>query len=415
MLCPASFLFGLTLSLALALPAPAAPLRDAPAGLSSRGEAPETLAQKRQRKSRRQKAEEEAKQKAEEEEKQKAEEEAKQKAEDEARRKLAEEEHKREEAPRALEEAEQRAEEAKTKALEEAKQRAEEAKTRALEASGLDARMRRLSDALALAIKRLPGDHRDFTFAVLPFEESGEDTQSRRLGLVVSDMVMTNLARDHGIALTERAQLKRLVEEQELAALGFTSGEGAPEVGKLLGARAIIVGQVADTGDAFRVQARLLDAETGAVLLAEDTPLPKEELIAVSADAVVLRSKSGALFRSLVAPGWGQLYNREPVKAGIVGGTVGVLGLATLGTLTSAAVHSLYIYPQVGRTIFPNGNKDDLAGVSQMAKDVRESANAQFTAAAILAGVTAGAWLLGALEAYLSGTDVESLDEAIVR
>ena len=32
---------------------------------------------------------------------------------------------------------------------------------------------------------------------------------------------------------------------------------------------------------------------------------------------VVLRSRTDALYRSLLAPGWGQLYNRQPVKAGL--------------------------------------------------------------------------------------------------
>ncbi|HLG94515.1 MAG TPA: DUF5683 domain-containing protein, partial [candidate division Zixibacteria bacterium] len=38
-----------------------------------------------------------------------------------------------------------------------------------------------------------------------------------------------------------------------------------------------------------------------------------------------LRSPSGALLRSLAVPGWGQLYNKKPLKAVIVAGGQGVL------------------------------------------------------------------------------------------
>src|SRR5690606_27037514 len=114
---------------------------------------------------------------------------------EEAARKQAEEEM---QAKIAAEEA------ARQKAAEEAAARAAAVSQNAVEATGLDARARRLSDEIARAIKRLPGDHRDQHFAVVPFTENDEESKSRRLGLVVSDMVLTNLARDHRINLIER-------------------------------------------------------------------------------------------------------------------------------------------------------------------------------------------------------------------
>lgn len=345
------------------------------------------------------KAAEEAAQKAAEEERVRLEEEARKQAEAALQQKLAAEEQKRkEEAERAAEEA---------------RKRAEQAASEAAEARGLDARVRRLTDALARTLKRLPGDVRDQSFAVMPFAENGEESKSRQLGLVVSDLVVTNLARDHRVSLTERGQLRLIFEEQALGAMGAVDDKQAAQVGKLAGARALVVGEVDDLGDAFRVGARVVDAESGEVLGADEVKLPKEELIAFSADAVVLRSRSGAAFRSLVAPGWGQLYNREPIKAGIVGGAVGVLALATGVTLTTAAItHANY----------SGFRPDQLKGVAATQENIsatvtglRQAANAQYTAAAILGGVTAAAWLGGALEAYLSGTDVESLDDALAK
>lgn len=342
-------------------------------------------------------AEAAAKKAAEEEERQKAlEEEARKKAEEELRAKLAAEE------------------EARREAAERAAKRAAEAEKSAIEARGLDARARRLSDELARAIKRLPGDHRDQTFAVVPFTETDDESRSRRLGLVVSDMVLTNLARDHRLNLIERGRLSAVLEEQAFQMTGAVDPAQAAEVGKLLGARGLVVGEVTDTGDTFRIGARVLDMESASVLAATETLLPKEELIAFSADAVVLRSKTGAFFRSLVAPGWGQLYNRDPVKAAIVAGGVGAFALSTAAVTTSALLtHNAYT--TFTPSSLPEGVSGTYENVSKAVVGLRDSANLQYTAAAVLAGITATTWIAGALDAYLSGVDVETLDDALAR
>jgi TolB-like protein len=341
-------------------------------------------------------AEEEAARQAEEEARKAAEEEAKRVAEEEVKRRLAEEE-----ARKA----------ADTEAA--AKRAVEASKGTVTEAQGLDARVRRISDALARAIKRMPGDHRDQTFAVMPFTDNDEESKSRRLGLVVSDLVLTNLARDHRVPLTERSQLNAIMSEQSLQASGAVDPAKAAEIGQLAGASAMIIGDVTDTGEAFTINARLVSMADAAILDTQEASLPKEELIAFSADAVVLRSRAGAMFRSLVAPGWGQVYNREPVKAGIVAGSVGGLALTTGGTLLIA-----------GLTTMAYGNycvddpvcqSDPPPNAGQEVKGLRDTANAWYTTTAVFAGLTAVVWTLGALEAYVSGTDVESLDDALAR
>ncbi len=287
---------------------------------------------------------------------------------------------------------------------------------------GLEARSRKLSDALAVALKRLPGDHRDQVFAVLPFDEVGEEAKQRQLGLVVSDLVVTNLARDHRVPLAERKALAKILDEQALGALGAVDPTQVAEVGKLAGVRALVVGQVSEAGPLFIVSARLVDAESAAVLATADMQVPKEELIAMSSKSLVLRSKSGAMFRSLVVPGWGQAYNDEPIKAFIVGGTFGTVAALTLVTGGVAAFTGFVVYPQVGLkkdarpddpfdSFVPRGETP--AETQRLAQNTRDAANLEFGAAAVLLGITATVWALAAADAYISGTDVESLDKAL--
>jgi TolB-like protein len=342
---------------------------------------------------------------------QKAAEDAK-KAEEEAAAKKAEEEA----AAKAAADAEAAKKAAEEEAAKKAVAEAQAAEQAALEARGLDARMRALTDLVGLALKRLPGDHRSQRFAVMPFDEVGDAVQKQKLGVVVGDIVVTNLARDHRLSLVERAALAKILDEQALGQTGALADGQAAQVGKVAGARALVVGQVTDGGDSFRVSVRAVDVETGSVIdgSTREVKLPKDELVAFSANAVVLRSKSGAMFRSVVLPGWGQSYNDEPTKALVFGVATGGLALATITTAAIAGYTRFVLYPEIGTR--PEDAKAKADGtIGETVKATREAGEAGLVVAGVLAGATAITWGVNVLDAYLSGTDVESLDAALAK
>ncbi len=287
------------------------------------------------------------------------------------------------------------------------------AQQQALEARGMDARMRALAGVLAVAIRRLPGDMRAQRFAVLPFEDVGDEAKQKSLGLVVSDLLVTDLARDHGVPLLERAAVAKILDELALQQSGAIEESQQLSIGKMAGARALVVGQVLDAGENFTVAVRVIDAESAAVLTAQSVQLPKGELVAFSANAVVLKSRSGAAFRSLVAPGWGQSYNGETTKAWVFGGVSYTLALGTVGVGALAGYTALVAYPSAG--ISGDSAKLPAADKAALVEQTRQAANAQLTVAGVLAGVTAVAWLVNVTDAYLSGTDIDSLDAAMAK
>ena len=88
----------------------------------------------------------------------------------------------------------------------------------------------------------------------------------------------------------------------------------------------------------FLVNARIVATETGESLAAASEPVAAANLISLSSDAVVLRSKKDAVYRSALLPGWGQLYNRDSGKAIIFSGAeVLVLGGALAAHLMGAS------------------------------------------------------------------------------
>jgi TolB-like protein len=254
-------------------------------------------------------------------------------------------------------------------------------------------------------MKRLPGDDRDQRFAVMPFSEVGDEAQKRQLGLVVTDLIATSLVSDHRLELVERAALGKVLNEQALGQTGVIDEAQAASVGKVAGARALVVGQVADAGPDFLVTLRVLDSEDARVLAAWSLSLPAAELVAFSTDAVVLRSKSGAMFRSLVAPGWGQVYNGEPTKAALLGGTTATLLVGAAALTTTGLVTYVGVYQAIGSR--PEDVGRTPSELKVLTRDTLDLANGQLTAAAIVGGLAAVSWGLTVVDAYLSGPDEE--------
>lgn len=121
----------------------------------------------------------------------------------------------------------------------------------------------------ALAIPLAAQDSRP-GIAVLPFENGGsygkdkEDFDALRKGIAAT--LIYELARNPGARLVEREQTQRLLDEQGLGVAERVDAATAAKVGKLVGARYMITGSFIDLYGDFRVDARIIDVETGEIM-----------------------------------------------------------------------------------------------------------------------------------------------------
>jgi TolB-like protein len=125
---------------------------------------------------------------------------------------------------------------------------------------------------VALAALALPLAAQDSRpgIAVLPFENGGsygkdkEDFEALRKGIAAT--LIYELARNPGARLVEREQTQRLLDEQGLGVAERVDAATAAKVGKLVGARYMITGSFIDLYGDFRVDARIIDVETGEIM-----------------------------------------------------------------------------------------------------------------------------------------------------
>jgi TolB-like protein len=270
----------------------------------------------------------------------------------------------------------------------------------------VDVAVRRLSDTLAAGLARLPGAARYQRLAVLPFVDVGAEAKRRELGAVVTAEVATDLRQFHGLLLVERARLGALLTEVKLGEMGLIDPRDAPRLGKLADAQALVVGSVADAGDRFLVNARVVATETSETLATASEAVSAASLITLSSEAVVLRSRNDALFRSLLLPGWGQAYNRQRAKAVVFGvAAAGTLGVALAFQLKGARAEKDY-----QSMVTPGALGSDPAGA---AAALRAQANRDFHWRDVALWSAAGVWALAAVDAYLFGVDGEKAADGL--
>ena len=106
--------------------------------------------------------------------------------------------------------------------------------------------------------------------AVLPFENSGSYGQdkdvSEALQLGIPAMLASTLAAYPGLRVAEPAEVRQALEAQHLRPAGRVDAATAGQVGKALGARYAVTGSFADFYGKFRINARVVDAETGEIV-----------------------------------------------------------------------------------------------------------------------------------------------------
>jgi hypothetical protein len=101
------------------------------------------------------------------------------------------------------------------------------------------------------------------TVAVFDFES--KDEAVRDLGPKVAALVSANLSADPQIITVERAELEKVLGEQELGLSGTVSTESAAKVGNLTGAKVLVTGRVFAIDKGLTLVAKIIGTETSRV------------------------------------------------------------------------------------------------------------------------------------------------------
>jgi len=140
-----------------------------------------------------------------------------------------------------------------------------------------------------------------YKVAVLHFANyAGQDHE--RFARSLSDMLMTSLGKAEQLTLIERIQIERAMDNFAMELSGAVDAETAAEIGKWLGADAVVLGSFTQFGESYRIDARLIDGRTGAILVAENVRGAKDEVMGL-VDQLGERLRSRLIEREIAVEG----------------------------------------------------------------------------------------------------------------
>jgi len=106
--------------------------------------------------------------------------------------------------------------------------------------------------------------------AVMPFVNQTRDRNISWLGPGVADSLSSKLSAVEDLVVVERAQISTIVRETELGMSGLVDEAHAPKLGKMLGARMLVLGSFAGIKASGKIMLRfnckIVDTETGRII-----------------------------------------------------------------------------------------------------------------------------------------------------
>jgi TolB-like protein len=168
----------------------------------------------------------------------------------------------------------------------------------------------------SVAVRAVPAHAQDLpTVAVLDFTSfmMGDGGAAVNLGKAITAMLVTEFSNRDGIQVIERAQLNDMLREQDLVLSGRVDESSAIEIGKMLGAQYVLLGQASSIVDNLRMDIRAVDVETSEIVAVLKKSDRTSELLSV---VVALADEFGQQL-NLVPPSNRPAMESIPVPATI--------------------------------------------------------------------------------------------------
>jgi hypothetical protein len=131
---------------------------------------------------------------------------------------------------------------------------------------------------------------------ILPFENATGNSSLSSAALDAQGQVVQTLSRAASVSLIEREKLTDILREQALGLSGIMNDSTVVRIGSISGLKAIIAGRLTAAGGFFRLEGRIINVETAAVVATAGVDIPDVNQIAQAGPelaAALLQSLTG--------------------------------------------------------------------------------------------------------------------------
>ena len=272
------------------------------------------------------------------------------------------------------------------------------------------------------------------TVAILDFEPRGISTLEAQ---TLTDRFATEINNTGKAILVDRNSMREVMQEQGYSEVECSSEECAAEVGAMLGVQFMISGAIGKLGDTYTIDAKMFEVATGAAAKTKNTTYvgkvdgliteieilawemmgldPPKDLLkrrgggspVTATPAFKGKSRFGAMLRSAVMPGWGQMYSGEKTMGwAFLGGELTAAGLAfSAYSAYSTANSDLTAFNQQYNNATDPVQIADLRSKTLQAEADQLSSNDQMSTMIYAAG---GLWAINVVHAFLTGPKADT-------
>lgn len=103
------------------------------------------------------------------------------------------------------------------------------------------------------------------SMVIAPFKNITQNPDDNWLQESFSENLTMGLGQVQSVRLVERTELKKLLQEQGLAQSGLVQEKSAPKLGKMVGAKYVVLGNYQKVGPRILVNVKVVNVETGAI------------------------------------------------------------------------------------------------------------------------------------------------------
>ncbi|MBN2281370.1 MAG: hypothetical protein JXQ65_12390 [Candidatus Marinimicrobia bacterium] len=160
----------------------------------------------------------------------------------------------------------------------------------------------------------LSQDGEKIVIAVVDFRNTGGDPKLNYLEKTIPENIITRMAKNGRTEIVERTRLEDALKELELGISGIVDEQSAVELGRAVGANAILLGSFASIGQKIRINARLIDVKSSRIIKADvvegnvsDEIFMMMDRLAYSMESQLLNKENETLQYQAIP------INREPV------------------------------------------------------------------------------------------------------
>lgn len=109
--------------------------------------------------------------------------------------------------------------------------------------------------------------------AIADFDNKDAAAGAPDLGFAVSEIVTQDFQRSGYFLVLEKKQLQQILKTMELQQSGLYDSDKAATIGKLIDAKYLMVGSITKTAGFYHVAVRIVEVETGSVILSDGIDL----------------------------------------------------------------------------------------------------------------------------------------------